>query len=93
MVNVRTSRSCVNVSKGSGVEMTKQEAINILHEFRKALMALDPIKGRQAFDALINDTHVVSTAMRRVAEAGDALQTLKRAFGEIDGKGIRFPSD
>jgi hypothetical protein len=73
--------------------MTKQEAIDVLYEFRKAFMALGPIKGRQAFDALINDARVMTTAMQRAADAGDALQTLRRAFEEIDGKGIRFPSD
>jgi glycerol-3-phosphate dehydrogenase len=73
--------------------VTKVDAIHVLEEFRKALMALDPLKGRQAFDALINDARVVTTAMRRAAEAGAALQTLRRAFEEIDGKGIRFPSD
>ena len=66
--------------------MTKQEAINVLDEFRKALMALDPTKGRQAFDALMNDTRVMTTAMQRAAEAGNALQTLRRAFEEIDHK-------
>ena len=67
------------------------EAINVLAEFRKALMALDPTRGRQAFNALINDALVMTTAMQRAADAGAALQTLRRAFEEIDGKGIRFP--
>jgi len=73
--------------------MTKEEAINVLDGFRKALMALDPMKGRQAFDALINDTRAFSTATQRAADAGNALQTLRRAFEEIDRKGIGFPSN
>ena len=73
--------------------MTKEEAIIVLDRFRKELMALDPIKGRQAFDALINDTSVVGTAMQRAAEAGNALQTLRRAFEEIDRKVFGFPSN
>jgi hypothetical protein len=73
--------------------VTKQEAMNVLAEFRKAFMALDPTKGRQAFGALINDTLAMTTAMQRAAEAGNALQTLRRAFEEIDRKGIRFPSN
>ena len=68
--------------------MTKEEAITILDGFRKALVALDPIKGRQAFNMLMNNTPVIGTAMGRAAEAGNALQTLRRAFEEIDRKGI-----
>jgi hypothetical protein len=75
------------------MKMTREEAIEILDEFRKALMALDPIEGRQAFDGLINGPRVMTTAMRRAADAGDALQTLRRAFEEIDRKGIRFFSN
>jgi hypothetical protein len=73
--------------------LTKEEAINVLDGFRKALMALDPTRGRQAFNVLIDDTGIVSTAMQRAADAGNALQTLKRAFQEIDGKGTQFPSN
>jgi hypothetical protein len=74
-------------------KITKQEAINVVDEFRKALMALDSTTGTQAFDALINDTRVMTTAAQRAADAGNALQTLGRAFQEIDGKCIRFPSN
>jgi hypothetical protein len=94
MDHAGTSRIYVNLSKGSCVKvMTKEEAINVLDGFRKALMALDPTMGRQAFSALIDDTGIVSTAMQRAAEAGNALQTLRRAFQEIEGKGIRFSSN
>jgi hypothetical protein len=70
--------------------MTTQEAIGVLDEFRRALMTLDPTKGRQAFDALINDTAVMTTAMHRAAEAGHALLTLRRAFQETEDKGVQF---
>jgi len=56
-------------------------------------MALDSTKGRQAFIALINDTRAMTTAMQRAADAGNALQTLRRAFEEIDRKGFQFPSN
>jgi hypothetical protein len=73
--------------------MTKEEAINTLERLQKAVLVLDANKARQAFDTLINDTRIMTTAMQRVVEAGNAVQTLRRAFQEIDGKGIQFPSN
>jgi hypothetical protein len=73
--------------------MTKEEAINTLDRLQKAILVLDANKAREAFNALINDTRVVTTAMQRVFEAVNAVQTLRRAFEEIDGKGIQFPSN
>ena len=71
--------------------MTKEEAINTLDAVQKAVRALNPNQAREAFNALINDTRIATTAMQRVVEAGQALQTLRRTFDEIDGKGIQFP--
>ncbi len=65
--------------------MTKCEAVNVLGELRTAVMALNPLKGRQAFNALIND-------MQRAADVGNAAQDLRAAFQEIENRGIRFPA-
>jgi len=73
--------------------MTKEAAINVLDELQKASRALDPNKARQAFDALMLDTHVVTTAFNLAAEFVQALGTLRRVFAAMDNKGIRFPSN
>jgi hypothetical protein len=73
--------------------MTKQEAVNVLDQFRKAFMTLGTIEGRNAFRVLIDDSVGATMAGERAAEAGRALDTLQRAFAEIDRKGIRFPSN
>jgi phage terminase large subunit-like protein len=74
-------------------QVTEPEATKVLDGLRQAVRTLNPMAARQAFNALMNNPRVVTTAMRRAAEAGDAVQTLIRAFDEIEGNGIRFPSN
>ena len=73
--------------------MTEQEAIDVLDAFRKAFKALDRGKAVQAFNALLNNTPVMTTAFNLAGEFGSALATIATVFDRMDNKGIRFPSN
>ena len=72
--------------------ITEQEAIDVLHGFRKAFKALDQTKTMQAVNALLNPGSVMTTGALRAKEFASALAALRATFDEIDRKGIRFPS-
>jgi hypothetical protein len=72
--------------------MTKEEAINTLDGLQKAVRALDANKAREAFNALLNTSGVVTTAFNLGIEFGSALGTVRRVFDAIEEKGFRFPN-
>ena len=74
--------------------MTKEEAINVLNELRKAYLALDPTKARQAFAALLDTGKVENSAAHQLGtDYENALAGLKRVFDAMERKRIQFPSN
>ena len=72
--------------------MTTEEAVNTLGGLQAAVTALDPNKAREAFNALMITSGVVTTAFNLAVEFGSALGTLRRVFDAIEDKGFRFPN-
>jgi hypothetical protein len=71
--------------------MTKEEATNVLGEFRKAFRALNQVQAMQAFNALMNSGSVTTTNFNLAGDFGSALATLRTVFDKMDQAGIRFP--
>ena len=70
--------------------MTEQEATEVLDEFHKAFRALNQVKAMQAYNALMNNTGVVTTAFNLGGEFSRALAALRSVFDAMEKKGIRF---
>jgi hypothetical protein len=77
---------------GSAEVMTQQEAIEVLADFHEAFRALNPTKALHATNALLNPGPVMTTGALRARDFMSALNALRTAFDEMEGKGIQFPS-
>jgi hypothetical protein len=70
--------------------MTREQAIEVLGEFRSSFKKLDTTKAPRAFDALANNERADLSGKLLASDFVTALGTIARAFGELDRKGVQF---